>query len=90
MKIEIEISDKAFELLKAIDKNGCAEFRDSEYDSFEQFKQSKEYLTPAPNGFRDEHWFRGRNFCDLKDLEDLHKYNLIDDGDGMAQDILCK
>ena len=77
MKIEFEISDKAFELLKAIDEAGEAEFRDSEYKSLEDFKKSPDF-NPAESGFRTEKWFKARNFCDLKDLDELISRDLID------------
>lgn len=77
MKIEFEISDKSFELLKAIDKAGEAEFRDSEFTSLEAFKNSPEFSTEE-SGFRTEKWFKARNFCDLKDLEELRERDLLD------------
>jgi len=77
MKIEFEISDKSFELLKAIEKEGQVEFRDSEYESLEEFKKSKEFNSEE-SGFRTEKWFKNRNFCDLKDLYELREHDLID------------
>jgi len=77
MKIEFEISDKSFELLKAIEKAGAAEFRDSQHESLEAFKKSKEFSSEE-SGFRTEKWFKARNFCDLKDIEDLRAHDLID------------
>lgn len=82
MIIQFEISDKSFELLKAISKAGMAEFRDSEYESLEDFKKS-EYFVVEGDGMHTERWFKARNFCDLKDLEELIKLNLIDT-DGMS------
>lgn len=77
MIIQFEISDKAFEILKDIDEAGSAEFRDSEFDSLESFKNSK-CFNPEIEGFQTEKWFKARNFCDLKDIEDLVNRNLID------------
>jgi len=82
MKIEFEISDKSFELLKAIEKEGQAEFRDSQHESLEAFKKSKEFVAGEPvageSSMGTEKWFKARNFCDLKDIEDLRAYDLID------------
>lgn len=82
MIIQFEISDKSFEILKDIDKAGSAEFRDSEYDSLEEFKKSK-YFNKADEGFQTERWFKRRNFCDHKDLQELLNRGLID-SDGMS------
>jgi hypothetical protein len=77
MKIEFEISDKSFELLKEIEKAGAAEFRDYEYKSLEDFKKSSGFSSDEA-GFMTERWFKARNFCDAKDLEELIAYDLID------------
>jgi hypothetical protein len=82
MIIQFEISDKSFELLKAIHEAGMAEFRDSEYRSLEAFKTSKDF-NPEKGAFRSEEWFKARNFCDIQDLEELIERNLID-VDGMS------
>ena len=75
MKFEIEISDAAFELLKEIEKNGYAEYRDREYPTIEDFKNSEEYK----NGTRDVEWFKGRNFGGTYYLiHELTRYNLVD------------
>jgi hypothetical protein len=77
MKIEFEISDKSFELLKAIDKAGAAEFRDFEYKSLEDFKKSHEF-SAEESGFRTEKWFKARNFCDFQDMDELIARDLVD------------
>lgn len=77
MKIGFEISDKSFELLKAIKEAGVAEFRDSRYESLEEFKKSIEF-NAGESGLGTEKWFKARNFCDLKDIQDLISYDLID------------
>jgi hypothetical protein len=77
MEIKFEISDKSFELLKEIEKAGEAEFRDSEYKSLEDFKKSSEFSSEE-SGFRTEKWFKARNFCDLKDMEELIAHDLVD------------
>jgi hypothetical protein len=74
MKLCFSISYQSYHLLKEIEKVGCAEFRDYEYDSLEEFK----------SGLRTEEWFKARNFCDYKDLTELIENNLIDHGDGMS------
>lgn len=78
MILEFEISDKSFESLLKIEKAKYAEFRDNEFDSLEDFKKSKLFS----DGTRNENWFRARNFCDRKDIDELLKFGLIDDGDG--------
>lgn len=82
MKIEFEISDKSFEILKDIGKKGAAEFRDYKYDSFEEFKLFDEFKE-GESGIGTEKWFKNRNFCDKKDIEELIKYNLVDGGNEM-------
>jgi len=77
MVLEFEISDESFKSLLKIEKAKYAEFRDDEFDSLEDFKKSKLFL----DGTKDENWFRARNFCDYKDINELLKYGLIDDGE---------
>lgn len=79
VQIEFEISDKSYEILKLISQVRRAEFRDAEYESLEHFKESK-YFNPKPNRLYSEKWFKTRNFCDLKDMEDLIAHELVDDG----------
>lgn len=78
MIIEFEISDKSFEVLKDIHKAGYAEFRDSRYESLEEFKNSEDFVSEG-EGMHTESWFKRRNFCDRKDLNDLLENGLIDD-----------
>lgn len=81
LTITIEISDKTFDLLKRLEtEGGWTEFRDSEYDSFEEFKKGSLYGTPTPNPLkvRDENWFYSRNFCDLNDLQEAINAELVD------------
>lgn len=77
----IEISEKSFELLKQLEDGKGAEFRDSKFDSFEDYKNRfvDNSLTE-----KDERRFYERNFCDLKDMNELIENDLVDDGDGMA------
>ena len=76
--LTINITDEAFELLKAIDKAGYAEYRDAEYSSLEEFKNSDLFL----NKTRDEQWFVGRNFGGTYALvSELEKYGLVDTDD---------
>lgn len=73
----IEISEKSFELLKKINDNGHAEFRDSEFESLEEFSGSLN-----GGGTPEEiEQFERRNFCDLKDLSELIDNDLIDIND---------
>ncbi len=77
MIIEFEISDKSFEVLKDIHKAGMAEFRDNNFYSLEEFKKSKKFVSEGTD-MCTEAWFKRRNFCDQKDIEDLIAYDLID------------
>ena len=75
MKFEIEISDAAFKLLKDIEKKGHAEYRDTEYRTLEDFKNSEEYKS----GSRTIEWFESRNFFGTYYLiPELTRYNLVD------------
>lgn len=73
MLIQIEISDKSIELLKRIKNAEIIEFLDTEYDSLEEFKQSYAFK----NNHLNEKDFKSRNFCDLKDLNELIACKLI-------------
>lgn len=77
MKIEFEISDKSFEVLKDINEAGMAEFRDNNFYSLEEFKKSSKFVSEGTDMYT-ENWFKRRNFCDQKDIEDLIAYDLID------------
>lgn len=57
-KITFEISDDAFDFLLLLKEKGFAEYRDSEFDTLEDFKNS----SPFKNGLRNEEWFLSRNF----------------------------
>jgi hypothetical protein len=78
MIIEFEISDKSFEILKEIKKAKSAEFRDYQFESLEDFKKSDKFVKEG-DGMCTEAWFKRRNFCDRKDLDDLFENGLIDD-----------
>jgi hypothetical protein len=54
-KITFEISDEAFNLLK---KLNAAEYRDTEFETLEDFKNSEEYKS----GKKTEEWFLNRNY----------------------------
>lgn len=73
------LSDEAFELLKRIQK-GCAEYRDTEYETLADFLASDEHK----DGLRTIEWFLNRNANGTYYLiPDLLKHNLID-SDGMS------
>jgi hypothetical protein len=72
--ITFQISDEAFELLTKIG-NGAAEYRDTKYNTLEDFKNSDEYKT----GFRTEEGFLDRNFGGTYHLiDELSRYGLVD------------
>lgn len=71
MVINFEISDESFELLLYIKVNRIAEYRDPEYSTLEEFKNSS-------NQYRTEEWFLDRNSNGtLYLVPELQKYNLI-------------
>jgi hypothetical protein len=67
-----EISEEAFNLLKEIHKVGSAEYRDTEFETLNDFQPSK-VLTG-----RDDEWFLNRNFGGTYHLiDELLKFDLI-------------
>jgi hypothetical protein len=79
MKIAFEISDSHFDLLKKIDNEKFVEYRDTEYETLEEFKDSDVFK----NGLKDENWFLKRNGDGTYHLtSELESYGLIEsDGD---------
>ena len=77
---EIELSREAFGLLKGICKKGSAEYKDTEFETLEDFRNS-----PLSKTFTHE-WFLSRNFGGTYSLANqLRLKRLIeDDGDGWA------
>ena len=74
-KLSFEVNEDSFNLLKKISEKGCAEYRDHEWDTLEDFKKSDKFL----NGVRTEEWFLERNFGGTAYLlDDLIKYGLIE------------
>jgi hypothetical protein len=68
-----EISDEAYALLLSIQKEGYAEYRDTRWESLEDFRADDE------TGFRSEDSFLKRNHGGTYYLtSELLKYNLID------------
>ncbi len=74
MQIILEISDKAIDILKQIKKAGQAEFRDSQYESLEAYKESYGFK----QGINTEKHYWTRNFCQLKDLKELECAGFIE------------
>lgn len=73
--IRFQITDEAFDLLKQINKEGYAEYRDTRYETLEEFKNSDEYDI----SIRTEEWFLNRNFNGtLKLALELSNYGLIE------------
>lgn len=56
--LSFRISDKAYELLKKINDSGNAEYRDTQYESLEDFENSQEFKS----GFMTTDSFLRRNF----------------------------
>lgn len=70
--ISFEISDAAFELLEELGKGGIAEYRDSEYRSLQDFRNSDDLK-------RGEEWFMNRNHRGtLYLIDELNHYNLVE------------
>ncbi len=75
IKLSFEIREDSFNLLKKINENICAEYRDLEWNTLEDFKKSNEFL----NNIRTEEWFLKRNFGGTYYLlDDLITYGLIE------------
>lgn len=70
--ISFQITDDAFDLLKSINNTGCAEYRDPEFDSLEEFEKSPE------SSYKSKKWFLTRNYDGtLYLIYELLKYNLV-------------
>jgi hypothetical protein len=71
-----EISDEAWQLLLSLNgKNRYAEYRDPEYASLSEFKDSEEFN----NGRRTEEWFLDRNHGGTYGLiMELNIHKLVD------------
>lgn len=71
-KITFEISDEAFNLLT---KLNAAEYRDTEFRTLEDFKNSEEYKS----GKKTEEWFLKRNYGGtLYLICELEEYGLVE------------
>jgi hypothetical protein len=67
VKLSFEISKPAFDLLNKISKDVQAEYRDTEFGTLEDFKNSSLFQ----EGRRTEEWFLNRNY--------FGTYHLIDE-----------
>lgn len=77
--LQFNISDEACELLKSIKKGG-AEYRDTEYLTLQDFKESQVYK----DGLRTEQHFLNRNYGGtLYLIEELEHFGLVE-SDGMS------
>lgn len=75
VKLTFYITPAAWELLCKLRIEGAAEYRDTEYQSLEEFKQSNLFT----EGLRTEEWFLSRNFGGTYYLiDELTEYNLVD------------
>lgn len=73
--LTFRISDKAFELLNNIHDSGSAEYRDTQYESFDVFTNSEEFK----NGFMSIDSFLKRNFNGTYYLiPELLQFGLVD------------
>ena len=74
----IEITDESFALLKRLQKEGFAKFRDSEFDSFEHFSSTLKGGATEEDKAR----FYRRNFCGVDEMHELIMFDLVEDVDG--------
>lgn len=75
VKLSFEISKPAFDLLNKISKDGFAEYRDTEFQTLEEFKNSPVFQ----EGRRTEEWFLNRNYSGTYHLiSELLKYGLVE------------
>jgi hypothetical protein len=73
--LQFQISDEAFELLKQIKQEWGAEYRDFDYKTLDEFKQSNDFK----RGILTESQFLNRNFNGTFYLIlELQKYNLVE------------
>ena len=73
--LTFQISDEAYNLLSEIEKARTVEYRDTEYQTLEQFKTSFEYK----NGLRTEESFLNRNFGGTYHLiHELYNNDLVE------------
>jgi hypothetical protein len=73
-QLTFQISEDAFNLLKKIGE-GAAEYRDGEYQTLDDFKNSDEYKM----GKRTEEWFLNRNYGGtLYLIYELNNYGLVE------------
>jgi hypothetical protein len=73
-QLTFQISEDAFNLLKKIGDQGAAEYRDTEYQTLYDFKNSDEYKTEK----RTEEWFLNRNYGGtLHLIYELYNYGLV-------------
>ena len=74
IKLEFEISEKAYKLLLKINEKGCVEYRDR-YNNIKEFKESDDYKA----GYMEVDLFLARNFGGtLGTADELLEYNLIE------------
>lgn len=72
--LTFQISDDAYNLLLKIDKEGYAEYRDTEYNTVEDFINSDEHKVQE----RSIDWFMSRNFDGtLQHIPELLKLGLV-------------
>ena len=74
-----EISEAAFNLLKEIDKIGYAEYRDTEFETLEEYIHSKNWDGNHPPTKIQIENFKSRNFGGTYYLTtELCKFNLVE------------
>ena len=74
INLNFQISEEAFELLKSIN-NRAAEYRDTEFSTLEEFKQSDRFK----NGMSTEEWFLNRNYGGTYHIiDELTYYGLVE------------
>ena len=78
---EISISEEALELLKKVDKEGYAEYRDREYNTYEDYVNGKKSL--SIENIRSEESFNRRNFggtwCIMEELVEADLVEWVDE-----------
>lgn len=73
-KFTFEITDKEYEYLLKLEREGYAEYRDSSFETLEDFKKSNLFI----DNVRSVDWFLSRNFDGTYQLTDnLFNLNLI-------------
>ena len=78
IKIEFEISDAAFELLKRLEKVYSLEYRDPEYKSLDDYRKYKTLTGITPDNSDEERFLKRNSGGTFYLMEELLGHDLVD------------